>query len=477
MSVIGLDYMKYGNLIAVLVLTSVLVASGCGSFKTVNVSAAAPAQESVEVTVYNSDLGVVKEARSIKLTDGLNDYSFEGVASKIDPTSVKLTSSDGSFQVLEQNYEYDLVSKEKLLQKFLGKKITAYKVVGDTKEQVEGKLLSSSGSELILQKDDGSLQVVSVNDLTLPTLPEGLIVKPTLEWIIENVQAGDKQAQLSYMTSGMSWNADYILVSNIDDTKMDYNGWVTVTNNAGTTFKDARLKLVAGDVNRVVEQPTDMEDRMYATGAKSDGSQFTQENLFEYHMYDLQRPTTLADQEQKQISLLSTTGASVEKEYVYENTGGWYGSSDNKKVQVKLNFKNSKVNGLGMPLPKGKVRVFKTDSGGKLQFVGEDSIDHTPEDETVRILTGNAFDIVGERKQMSVKDLGCQYEVAWQVTLRNHKSEDVKVTVLEHAYWDWTITVENYQHVKESNQNIKWFLPVKAGGESTLSYTIRYNHC
>ncbi|MDD5112106.1 MAG: DUF4139 domain-containing protein, partial [Candidatus Altiarchaeota archaeon] len=204
--------------------------------------------------------------------------------------------------------------------------------------------------------------------------------------------------------------------------------------------------------------------------------------LFEYHMYDLQRKTTLRDKEKKQISLLESKDAGIEKEFIYENGQTWWGwwnyNSQNSKVQVKLNFKNSEENKLGMPLPKGRVRVFKKDSEGKLQFLGEDSIDHTPKDETVRILVGNAFDIVGERKKMDVKDLGCRNDVTWEITLRNHKTEDVVVTVLEHTGdWDWEITSENYQHSKESNTDVKWKIPVKANGESKLTYTVRYNYC
>ncbi|HHQ45590.1 MAG TPA: DUF4139 domain-containing protein [Candidatus Altiarchaeales archaeon] len=434
--------------------------------------------EDVEVTIYNSNLGVVKENRFLDLKNGLNTHLFEGVASAIDPTSVKLNSLDGSFEVLEQNYQYDLVSKSKILEKYVGKRIQGFKVVGDAKELVEGTLLSFSGSELIIRKDGGEIQIASVSDMILPDLPRGLITKPTLEWMINSVGAGKKNAELSYMTSGMSWSADYVVVTNPDDSKMDLNGWVTITNNAGATFENASLKLVAGDVNRIMEPSAMRYDMVYATEANIGGAQFAQEQLFEYHMYDLQRKTTLRNNEQKQISLLSASEVGVEKEYVYEGYGTWYRyGSDNTKVQVKLNFDNSEGNGLGIPLPKGRIRVFKEDGEGRLQFVGEDSVDHTPKDETIRVLMGNAFDIVGERKQTNVRDLGCQHEVSWEITLRNHKDEDVVVTVLENAYWDWEITRENYKHVKESNQLIKWSVPVKKDGESKLEYTIRYNNC
>jgi hypothetical protein len=470
--------METRKIMMVLLITSMLATLGCSTESPAG-NPQTGVEDGMEVTVYNANIGVVKETRNITLGEGISTYSFEGVASQIDPTSVKLTSLDNSFSVLEQNYQYDLVSKEKLLEKYLGKNISGYKVFGNTKESVEGKLLASSGSELIIQKDDGSLELVNVNDLILPSLPEGLIVKPTLEWLLSNKGAGSKTAQLSYMTSGISWSADYVLVTDKDDKNMDINGWVTITNNAGATFQDASLKLVAGDVN-LVQPPQPiyngyMQEKSMASGA----TQFQEQSLFEYHLYDLQRKTTLKDKEEKQISLLEATSVPVEKEYVFEGEGGWYSyySQASQKVQVKLNFNNSQSSGLGMPLPKGKVRVFKADNEGKLQFLGEDQIDHTPKDETLRILVGNAFDIVGERKQMKVTDLGCQYEVTWEVNLRNHKTEDVTVTALEHAYWDWTITNENYPHIKESNQNIKWRIPVKANGESKLTYTIRYNYC
>jgi hypothetical protein len=278
----------------------------------------------------------------------------------------------------------------------------------------------------------------------------------------------------------MSWRADYVLVTNEDDTMLDLNGWVTVTNNAGTTFKDASLKLVAGDVNRVTAPAMDHMMRDYEGLGGASMSQFAEEGLFEYHMYDLQRKTTLKDREQKQISLMESTGVSVEKEYVYDDIRNWwwygsaYSSGGEKKIDVYLNFLNSEDNNLGIPLPAGIMRVFKKDSEGKLQFVGEDRIDHTPKDEKLEIFMGQAFDIVGERKQMDMNILSQWYEYTWEVELRNHKDEDITVTVIERTGGDWHITVENVDHVKESNNEIKWYVPVKANDEATLTYTIRY---
>jgi len=426
-----------------------------------------------EVTVYNQNFGVVKEYRAKYLHEGLNSVLYEGVAANIDPTSVKLRAVDGIVNVYEQNYQYDLLSKDKILKKYLDKNITAYQIYGDKKELVEGILLSSSGNQFIIRDRDGRIQILSSDSLVLPELPEGLITKPTLEWLIESGESKNQTLELSYMTSGLGWRSDYVAVVNSDDSALDLNGWVTVTNNAGTTFYDTSLKLVAGDVRRVSQAPTPSRDEyMYlesASGMKA--PQFTEESLFEYHLYDLQRKTTLRDREQKQISLLEAGSVDVEKEFVYENA---YWTTSNTKVNVKLNFNNTKANNMGMPLPKGIVRVFKKDSEGKLQFIGEDNIDHTPKDETIRLYLGDAFDVLGERKQLNFKDLGGYYEYEWEVELRNHKDEDITVTVLESTGGDWEITKETHQHIKESNRKIKWRVPVKANGETKLTYTIRY---
>ncbi|VVB52355.1 Uncharacterised protein [uncultured archaeon] len=440
----------------------------------------AEAPEKIEVTVYNTDLGVVKEYRSKYLDAGVNRILYEGVAALIDPTSVHLKALGSSVSLLEQNFQYDLVSKEKLLQKYVGKNITAYQNIGDTKELVEGTLLAYDGGQMIIKGKDGKIQVFSANSLTLPDLPEGLIIKPTLEWILESDQSKNTTLELSYMTSGMSWNADYVAVVNGADDKLDLTGWVTVINNAGATFNDATLKLVAGDVNRVQNGVAGgyARDEMMVKTAPS-AQQFTQENLFEYHMYDLNRKTTLNNNEQKQIELMSADGIPVEKEYVFESQSPywWYGyQTPSTNVKAMINLNNTEGNGLGIPLPKGTLRVFKADSSGQLQFIGEDSIDHTPKDETVRVYLGDVFDVKAERKQMDYRELSSNYyEYTWETTIKNHKNEDISVTVLENTGGDWEITKENIQHVKESNNRIKWTVPAKANSETKLTYTIRYH--
>ena len=407
--------------------------------------------EDLEVTIYNTNLGVVKEYRAKYLPAGVINVLYEGVASRIDPTSVRLKAVDSVIEVVEQNYQYDLVNRDKILKKYIDKEIKAYLTYGDKKEMIEGTLLSYSGDQLIMRDKEGMIQILDSNTLVLSELPEGLMTKPTLVWLLNVTESRNHTLELSYMTSGMTWNADYVAVTNRNDTKLDLNGWATITNNAGTTFNDTALKLVAGD-----------------------------KALFECHRYDLPEITTLKNNEQKQISLLEAADIDVEKEYVYEDIPRWwrYGSNwsdtSEKKVNVMLNFNNSEGNNLGIPLPKGTVRVFTNDKAGKLQFIGEDSIDHTPKDETISLFIGQAFDIVGERTQMDFNKSANWYVYEWAVNLRNHKDANIVVTVVERTSGDWEITKENYNHTKVSNNEIEWQVPVNANSESTLTYTIRY---
>ena len=437
--------------------------------------------EDLEVTIYNVDLGVVKEYRAKYLPAGRNNVLWEGVAPRIVyPTSVRLKAVDSEIEVVGPNIQYDLVRKDKILKKYIDKDIVAYLIYGDKKEMIEGTLLSYSGDQLIIRDKEGMIQIVDSNNLVLPELPEGLITKPTLAWLLNVTESRNHTLELSYITSGMTWDADYVIVTNRNDSKLDLNGWVTVTNKAGTTFKDTALKLVAGDVHlapeEVVEWVMAIEEGLEAPGA----SQFEEETLFEYHMYDLQRRITLKNNEQKQISLLEATDVDAKKEYVYDDIPSWWGygkdwsDTSEKKVNVTLNFNNSEENNLGIPLLKGTVRVFTNDKEGKRQFIAEDSIDHTPKDETISLFIGQAFDIVGDRKQMDFNKLANWYEYVWAVNLRNHKDEDIVVTVVERTSGDWEITKENYNHTKVSNNEIEWHVPVKANGKSTLTYTIRY---
>jgi hypothetical protein len=448
--------------------------------------------EGVQITVYNQNFGVVKEQRSLTLNRGLNTLKFEDVAKHIDATSVKfksLTDPDGT-TVMEQNYEYDLVSADKLLQKFIGKDIS---VVTKDGKVYEGTLMSFDGSQIVLMKD-GAVTMVhrpdNVQDIDFPELPEGLITKPTLMWTVNARKRGRHDTEVAYITSNINWNVDYTLVTNKDDTMVDLSGWVTINNRTGATYKDAKLKLIAGDVHRV-EPAERYRARTIGKGMPGRGAGFEEKEFFEYHLYTLPRPTTIKDNQMKQIELLNTTDVGVEKFFVYDGAivpryfyfgrytdNADYGIQTNKKVRVYLEFENKEENNLGMPLPKGKVRLYKRDEADKsLEFIGEDEIDHTPRDEKVRLRIGDAFDIVGERKVMDFKKISKDViEETIEVEVRNHKKEAVEVRIVEHLYrWsEWEIVDGDEDYNKMDARTIEYYRQIPPDGEVKLIYTVRY---
>jgi len=428
----------------------------------------------VEVTVYNQNLGLVKDRREMDLSSGLNIVEFQDVASQIDPTSVhfkSITAPDRCI-VEEQNYEYDLVSGHKLIEKYLGEDITVE--VGN--KTYQGKLLSSSGGLILDMGDKGIITLGSYDNIQFPKLPQGLRIKPTLVWHLQNEVSGSHDVEVSYLTDGINWNANYIAVIDNNDKNTDLNGWVTINNNCGATFPDATLKLVAGDIHRVTPEARGgmyMEDIAYAAKA---APQFEEESFFEYHLYSLQRKTDLKDKETKQISLFTSSGVPVTKEYVYDASSYWWYSSSQSKVNVMIKLTNSEENGLGLPMPKGLVRVYKADSSGQLQFIGEDSIDHTPKDEIIRLYIGDAFDIAPERNVMESKQIS---DDTWRqevkIELANHKDEDIVVTVKERLYCDWEITKTTHDYEKKDAWNVEFKVPVPADGEAVLEFTQIYS--
>ncbi|UPT74186.1 MAG: DUF4139 domain-containing protein [Elusimicrobiota bacterium] len=469
--------------------------------KTLNVLLAlvlAVPASALEVTVYNSNLGLVKETRPFTLKNGVNSVSVVDVAAQIDPTSVhfkSLTAPD-AVSVLEQDFRYDLISQEKLLQRYLGKEIELqrYGMSGEKKELIKGVLLASSGGRILRVGD--KLVLNPQGEAILPELPEGLLTKPTLMWQLNSRKAGDHTGEISYLTGGLSWNADYVLVVDKDDAKADLNAWVTVANNSGATYKDAKLKLVAGDVHRApVPQLRGRGNYMakmsMAAEASADG--MTEKSFFEYHLYSLGRLTTLADNSSKQVEMASAANVPVRKLFTYDgaqgvqwtywgDSGYWdpsYGLGDpNKKVSVYFEFENRKQNNLGIPLPKGRVRVYKKDDDGSLQLAGEDAIDHTPKDEKVRVKMGEAFDVVGERKRTNYNSelKSRRFEETFEIKLRNHKDADATVTVVEHLYrWtNWKIVDSSAKWTKKDAQTIEFEVPVKKDGEAVVTYTVRY---
>ncbi|MCZ7355653.1 MAG: DUF4139 domain-containing protein [Candidatus Methanoperedens sp.] len=422
-----------------------------------------------ELTVYNQNLALVKEYRTMELNSGNNVIKYVDVASKIDPTSVMFRDPKSeNTMVVEQNYEYDLVSSDKLLDKYLDKDIT----VTSDNESFTGRLLGRSGGIALLTQKG----VVVLNDVKKIEYPDaaGLLTKPTLIWQIYTDTSGSREVETTYLTEGMNWKANYIATIDQNDAKANIKGWVTIENNAGTAYPDAKLKLVAGDINRVYvpqyyPQVYAGATATYAVGAPPSG--FSEEGLFEYHLYTLQRTTTLNNNEIKQISLLSADNVPARKEYSYD------GTRDGEKVKVVLNITNSKENGLGMPLPKGVVRAYKADTDGQLQFLGEDSIDHTPKDEKLRIAVGNAFDIVGNRLVTNVEGLGSNgNRESYSIELKNHKTEDINVTVIEHLNGNWKITKSSEQYKKKDAYTIEFEVNVSKDGTKNIAYTaeIRY---
>ncbi|OQY25834.1 MAG: hypothetical protein B6I34_01380 [Anaerolineaceae bacterium 4572_32.1] len=443
--------------------------------------------EGVELTVYNQNMALVIDRRSMDLVAGLNEMQFTDVASQIDPTSVhfrSLTDPEGTV-VLEQNYEYDLVSTSKLLAKYIDQEIV---IVTEDGTAYMGTLLSGVG-DIILQAPDGQITVVkldTVKDFSFPALPQGLITRPTLVWLLEADEPGTHDTEVTYLTGGLNWRADYIVVLSDDDAKLDLTGWVTVDNRSGATYEEAKLKLVAGDIHRAEEMDRVVEKQVYAE-AEAVAPSVEERTFFEYHLYEVQRPVTVKDNQTKQIEFSSTTGVPVEKFYVYDGAparfygrvvdDSGYGSVTDKKVAVLLKFVNGEEQGLGIALPKGTVRVYKKDTDGSELLIGEDSIDHTPKDEAIQLSLGNAFDVVGERVQDDFNRLGERsIEETFTITLRNHKEEDIEVRVVERLYrWsDWEIVRETEEHTKVDAQTIEWRLKVPADGEVSVTYTVRY---
>ncbi len=427
------------------------------------------AEKSTEVTIYNQNFGVVKETREIDLKEGMNTVMIQDVAKLIDPTSVSIKDLTANTHVLEQNYLYDIVSKEKIYEKYIGKEIT---IVDKNGETIKGTLLSFSGNELIIQNDEG-VHILKSEQVSLPKLPEGLITKPTLKWLLDTDKKGSHDIQLSYMTSGLNWEADYVAVVNNDDSKVDLTSWVTIDNTSGASYKNAKLKLIAGEVHRVSEVGRDY--MVEETKAVPAPEQFVEEAFFEYHMYTLQRTTDVLDNQQKQVTLFEADNVSVKKEYVFD-TGGYYyyGYGGENKIKTMLNLENTEKNNMGMPLPKGKMRVYKKDSEGQLQFIGEDMIDHTPKDEKIRIYLGDAFDLVGEKKQTEYDRIGDDViEISYEVSLRNHKDEDVTIVVIERVWGDWKMIKSSHDWEKEDAYTIVWYIKVPKNDEATLTYTVR----
>ncbi len=439
--------------------------------------------QNVSITIYNSNVGLVKDTRLIDLKPGVHELKFMDVAAKIDPTTVHIKSliNGSSLDVLEQNYEYDLLSPDKLLEKFVGQKVQLATINPETKKEeiVEATLLSTQGGNIYQIGD--KIHIGHYGRVLLSRIPENLIPQPTLVWTLENRISKPQKLEASYLTSGINWKADYVAVLNKLDTMTDLTGWVTIDNRSGATYQNALLKLVAGDIHRVQgEMRMDYARPMAA--AKEASPQFKEESFFEYHLYTLDRRTTIKDNQTKQMALLDATQVPIKKLFIFSGYPQYYyyrndQRSNKQKVGVFLELENTKKDNLGIPLPKGTIRVYKEDKDGSLQFIGEDRIDHTPKDEKFKIKIGEAFDVVGERIQTDYKHLGYNlYEVAFEVSLRNHKKEDIKVLVEEPIPGDWEMLSNTHLYEKLQAHLIRFQVPVAKDKEEKVKYRIRFRY-
>ncbi len=437
-------------------------------------------QRDVAVTIYNGNLGLVRDVREARLPAGQSDVQFMDVATLIDPTTVHLRSlSDpAGLKILEQNYEYDLLSSQKLMEKYVGKTVRLY--TGDGTYH-DATLLTTNGP---VYEINGQIHLGHYGRLVLPSLPDTLVATPTLVWRLRNQTERPQRIEASYLTGGITWKADYVMVLNPADDRTDLTGWVTIDNKSGATYGNAALKLVAGDVNRAEDfrRAAQMRDLAAKAAASEASREFAAEGFFEYHLYTLDGRTTIKDNQTKQLSLLSATDVPIQKHLVYYGAQEYYRNSygvpiSNQKVGVYFEIQNAKAHRLGVPLPKGKIRVYKADSSGSQQFVGEDWIDHTPEHERVKIKMGNAFDVVGERTQKDWRKIADHlYEVEWEIALRNHKKADQTVTVIEPVPGDWQVLSSTHRFDKIESHTLKYDIPVPKEGAAKLVYRLRIRY-
>ena len=452
----------------------------------------------VALTVYNGGFAVVRENRTLDLKKGMNSLRYEGVAQRIDPTSISIKSKTDplAFAVREQNYQYDLLNPTSILNKCVGQKIRIKQTnPKGTATILEGKLLNppvavvantdaggggNSYQGLVLQTSDGKLVLDPAGEVMVDKLPEGLVSNPSLKWLLDASKEGTQDTEVSYMTEGITWKADYVAVVNNDESALDLTGWVTIDNRSGATYKNANLQLMAGDVRRVQEQPV-MYERSMVMAAPAMGGMggFQEQSFFEYHLYTLEGQTTVAQNETKQMNLLSANNVKATRRLIFDYAKssrypGSGGSTSEGKLAIMLEIKNDKASNMGMPLPKGKIRVYKADTNGALQFIGEDLIDHTPKDEMVRCYIGDAFDVVGTRTQTNMKQISDRVqEASYEISIRNRKETAIDATIVERAYGSWEITEKSQNFNKIDASTFEFPVSIPAGQEVKVNYTIR----
>lgn len=446
-------------------------------------------QQSVAVTIYNNDLALVKDQRKVNLQSGVNALALRDVSAQIRPETALLRSLKGQLQTLEQNFDYDLLSPEKLLEKYIGQTVQVIRTNPATgAETIEPALVLAANNGTVL-KMGNRIETGIPGRIVYPDVPDNLRDRPTLVTLVSSKQSGPQDVELNYLTHGLGWKADYVAELNAAEDRLDLSGWVTLTNTSGTTYRDAKLQLVAGDVNRVTPPPAPMalmrkNELMMADAA---APAMAEEALLEYHLYSLERPTTLAENQTKQVALLSAQSVPVRKELVLRGSPYYYHSSQGDlgqtlKPGVFVEFDNKESAKLGKPLPKGIMRVYKQDSQGNAQFVGEDNIDHTAKNETVRLKLGEAFDVTANKKQTDFKKLpspakgSSQFESAYEIVLKNAKPQPVTVKVIEPIPGDWNLLAQSHPSTKSSSNTASWNITIPANGSTTLTYRVQVKH-
>ena len=437
------------------------------------------------LTIYNGGYAVVRETMPVDLKAGLNQVSFAGATARVEADSVILRDVAGKaeFQILEQSYRNDPVSQAMLLSLFEGKTLEFVRHEANKPDRIiPGKVVRSGyvpGGHFVepIVEVEGMLQFSLPGEPRFPSLGDDNVLKPTLNWKLNSASSGRISAEVAYLSKGFTWEASYNLVATDQSDLLDVVGWVTMNNQSGMTFADAKLKLMAGDVHRVVDagiQPFGGAMPMAANIVMAD-KVVTEKSFDEFHLYTLGNPVTLRDKETKQVEFVRATGVKAERVYVFD---GLYQGGDAGKVQVYREFKNTEANKLGLALPKGKVRFYSQDADRQLEFVGENQIDHTPKDEVIRVLTGNSFDLMGEHRMKNESEDGANRVATqtFEIKVRNHKKESVEIFVREHAHrgGNWTLTAQSQPHEKKDATTFEFRVPLKPDEEKVITYTIRY---
>ena len=446
-------------------------------------------QAELSITVYNSDIALIRDVRNLQLARGTGNLRFMDIAATVNPATVHFRSLTEPQQVSvhEQNYEYDLLEPDKLLRKYVGREVTLMRnrtENGSTRQEEVKALLLSYNQQPVWKIGNEIVTGIGADHIRFPELPETLYSRPTLIWTVQNDGAANHKVEASYLASRLAWNADYVLTVARDDKAADLNGWVTLVNNSGTAFRNAKLQLVAGDLNRVRQQLGKMlADVAAERRAEAPAANMTQEAFSDYHLYTMQRKTTINNAQTKQVSLLEGTDVPTLKRYVVEGQNYYYhnhqhpGAPIKDLVQVYYQFKNEAKSGLGIPMPAGVLRVYQQDSKGGVQFVGEDRIMHTPKDETLNIKIGNAFDVICERKQIDFQKIAPSvYEFEYEITLRNHKATAVSVEVNEPIGGTWRMLRSSHEWSKTSAWAAQFKVPVASDGTGVLKYRVRVTY-